>query len=743
MSIKNSSFAQLSVYDGPFSVNKSLANNLDGSVASFAGDSDGGFKPINTTVIVQDVTSDPLLARSRLQFYNRDAPVWCIENRGAELKMIKDNVTHVRLDEFGDAFFSGNVTVTGDLFADDISYDEETVNLMKVNTEIQHLNNATNKIAFDVDKMTLDASGAKIVLDNNIANKITMTGNVKMMNDLEVVGDIILDDISTDVITVKDRIQHDGNTSNFIAFETDKMTLDASGTSIVLDDAAMTDKVTVTGQTKFLNDIGAVPNVYLANDIIHLADTNTKIGFPANDQISCQTNGNSRLDINSNNVAIGGDTATATSSMYVHSTGNVSIKTDSQGAPGFPQNGLMIEQLSNIGWHNYANNGTYANMFRAPNSAALVLANGWRRSATAGQFESSVSDSWGRAALAIDGNYGMTFYQNDASVTPIGTNMTPTVQMVFKNASLGIGGITSPEASIHVDKAVSGGEGPYLFLDNSAASALNNKSGIRFANNAGATFANYGSSIDSVNVNAGNGAEEFTISTWNGTARGERMRLDTSGALLVGEATNRYNSKIYTSGGPISTRTGGVDGTYQDAFVAGYTSNYNERNVIRTAVSSASQQSGFQFLVSDGAGSANVTESFRINRGFCAVPNTLQTSVLTLGQSYHGQKNFIFDAASSVVINVVTEFPLVSLVLGNSWAIFGKCCLLGAGGSVEAREFNIGRTATGIWQAANYYPTSASTTLLQSVVGTNSTGNITINMASNTYLNVVITAMMR
>lgn len=137
------------------------------------------------------------------------------------------------------------------------------------------------------------------------------SGNVKIWNNLEVVGDIVLDDITTDVITLKDRIQHDGNITNFIAFETDKMTLDSSGTSIVLDDAAMADKITITGATKFINEINAVPDINLANHIIHLADTNTKIGFPANDQIALATGGTNRVLVTDSRTTIGPQLAIA------------------------------------------------------------------------------------------------------------------------------------------------------------------------------------------------------------------------------------------------------------------------------------------------------------------------------------------------------------------------------------------------------------------------------------------------
>jgi hypothetical protein len=103
----------------------------------------------------------------------------------------------------------------------------------------------------------------------------------------------------------------------------------------------------------------------------------------------------------------------------------------------------------------------------------------------------------------------------------------------------------------------------------------------------------------------------------------ERMRIDQGGNITVNDTGGtQYSARLYVNGS-ISARNGGVDGTYSDAFISGYTSNYSEKNIIRTAVSGAAAQSGFMFMVSNGAGSASVTESFRINRTSCAVAGAL------------------------------------------------------------------------------------------------------------------------
>ena len=141
--------------------------------------------------------------------------------------------------------------------------------------------------------------------------RLNSSGNVEIPGNLTVTGDLFADDVGYDealinILRVEDRIEHNGNATNKITFETDKMTLDASGTSIVLDDMAMTDKIVITGQTKFINNIDDVPDIYLQNHIHHTGDNNTRIGFPANDEIALRTNGADRLHIISNgHVGIG------------------------------------------------------------------------------------------------------------------------------------------------------------------------------------------------------------------------------------------------------------------------------------------------------------------------------------------------------------------------------------------------------------------------------------------------------
>ena len=111
----------------------------------------------------------------------------------------------------------------------------------------------------------------------------------------------------------------------------------------------------------------------------------------------------------------------------------------------------------------------------------------------------------------------------------------------------------------------------------------------------------------------------------------ERMRIDSSGVVLVGQtSTFSQGSPIFVAGSsssnqPIGHRGyGGVDGTYVDWLIsAPYQGNTTEQNRIKSSISSNATNSGLQFWISDGAGLSTQTQSFRINRSSCTVVGSL------------------------------------------------------------------------------------------------------------------------
>jgi len=70
---------------------------------------------------------------------------------------------------------------------------------------------------------------------------------------------------------------------------------------------------------------------------------------------------------------------------------------------------------------------SYANIFRQSSSAATIIANGYKRSANANAFASSVGSSWAKTAIGLGvGTGDIRFYTDTAATVANGTDVTPT-----------------------------------------------------------------------------------------------------------------------------------------------------------------------------------------------------------------------------------------------------------------------------------------------------------------------------
>jgi hypothetical protein len=124
------------------------------------------------------------------------------------------------------------------------------------------------------------------------------------------------------------------------------------------------------------------------------------------------------------------------------------------------------------------------------------------------------------------------------------------------------------------------------------------------------------------------------------------------------------------------------------------------------------------------------------------VNGTAHIPTLTHEPSYHGTKVLIYGPTSSTTINLPTEFPLMGLVTGNSWAVFAKYCgLTGSGGGSEAREFYISRDTSGNWSGAAYGPNATTIATLSGVSGSGT--NIIISTSAGSYFSLELTVMIR
>jgi hypothetical protein len=114
------------------------------------------------------------------------------------------------------------------------------------------------------------------------------------------------------------------------------------------------------------------------------------------------------------------------------------------------------------------------------------------------------------------------------------------------NASGNLGvGLTSPETKLHVASSNAGGMGATLMLDNPSSSTLNSGNQIAFANDNGASFAGVCNvRLKSLTTTAVTGAAAFTITTYDGTSEGERLRVTALGELLVGGTSPTGSGKL-------------------------------------------------------------------------------------------------------------------------------------------------------------------------------------------------------
>jgi CO dehydrogenase/acetyl-CoA synthase epsilon subunit len=153
---------------------------------------------------------------------------------------------------------------------------------------------------------------------------------------------------------------------------------------------------------------------------------------------SSADNGIDRLQVNGSGLYTGSLTV---GTGY----GNLLVGTTGTGADGV---GLLPS-------YNYSfsegSGASYSNFFRQSNSAASVLANGYKYSSSANGFASSTSVPWAKSAIAVGYNTGsISFFSDPISTIPNGTNISPTERMrITADDKVGIGTI-NPQANLSI-----------------------------------------------------------------------------------------------------------------------------------------------------------------------------------------------------------------------------------------------------------------------------------------------------
>ena len=194
----------------------------------------------------------------------------------------------------------------------------------------------------------------------------------------------------------------------------------------------------------------------------------------------------------------------------------------------------------------------------------------------------------------------------------------------------------------------------------------------------------------------------------------ERMRIDTSGNLLVGGTSVLQSAKI-TAYGSVAAQNGGVDGTFANAFVGVYSANSNEHNVIQTAVSSDGTGSGFRFKASDGGGASTTKTVLDLTR--------TQTIFYT-----GGSERARIDSSGNLLVGTSTSFGKLS-VFGTAGFNADANSTIPGSGSYKFRGAAAGTTIT-TYDYLNY---TAMQFIRDNGNPTNTVGSITCTDTATTY----------
>jgi hypothetical protein len=117
----------------------------------------------------------------------------------------------------------------------------------------------------------------------------------------------------------------------------------------------------------------------------------------------------------------------------IDASGNVGIGTSTIGTDG-----VSLNSAYNIGWTQSAGESV-PNIFRQSSSAATVVANGYRYTATSNGFASSFSSSFAKSAISV-GDGSVRFYTDTAATTAAGTDVTPTERLrIDSSGNVGVG----------------------------------------------------------------------------------------------------------------------------------------------------------------------------------------------------------------------------------------------------------------------------------------------------------------
>jgi hypothetical protein len=281
--------------------------------------------------------------------------------------------------------------------------------------------------------------------------------------------------------------------------------------------------------------------------------------------------------------------------------------------------------LSSTDWNTFNNKASTASL-----ANYLPLSGGTISTSSSSDALRVVNGGTGYA-LYVQSN---SFFQGDAGFQSVGANA-----MVKTNSSSNL-----VAAVAGTDYVVPSALSAYLPLSGGTLTGALGGTKFAFSSSSNSDWAG---AIDNLGTTGANGLYVNIGASSTGTPFAVYKNFSQL-FKVANDGAATFSSSVTASG--VRSINGGVDGTFQDAFVGVYSSNNNEQNAIQTAVSSGASLSGFRFQASNGGGSSSRTNIVDFVRD-----RAIFYTNVGIGTTSPSEKLHIAGPANNVFLNEATS----------------------------------------------------------------------------------------